>query len=297
MTISLKHAFTSAKVDGGDTTVVRPSNWNAEHTLTLATNKIIGRATAGTGTAEEIDCTSIGRDIISKATVAAVLDYLGVSPFTTGDVKMTLKTSADTGWVMFDDGTIGSATSGASSRANADCEDLFTLLYNNISDANAPILTSAGVATTRAAQTNAATAWSNNCRMSLTKTLGRALAVAGAGSGLTSRALGVVAGAETVALAEAELPSHRHNVYIYDPGHGHSGSFAAGGGLNNNNGGGGGSFGAFTAYSSVSNNTTGITIGSVSGASANDNRTAATGSGTAHANVQPTSFLNAMVKL
>jgi hypothetical protein len=54
MAISLKHSFTSAVADEGDTSLVRPSNWNAEHTLTLATSRILGRTTAGTGAAEEI---------------------------------------------------------------------------------------------------------------------------------------------------------------------------------------------------------------------------------------------------
>ena len=31
----IKHAFTSAIEDGLDTTLVRPSNWNADHTGTL----------------------------------------------------------------------------------------------------------------------------------------------------------------------------------------------------------------------------------------------------------------------
>lgn len=57
MTISLKHAFTSAKSDDGDTTLVRPSNWNAEHTITMATARILGRATAGTGDVEELPLT------------------------------------------------------------------------------------------------------------------------------------------------------------------------------------------------------------------------------------------------
>lgn len=30
---NVKHAFTSAKADGGDTTLVQPSNWNAEHVV------------------------------------------------------------------------------------------------------------------------------------------------------------------------------------------------------------------------------------------------------------------------
>jgi hypothetical protein len=31
--MAVKHAFTSAKSDGGDTTLVRPSNWNADHAV------------------------------------------------------------------------------------------------------------------------------------------------------------------------------------------------------------------------------------------------------------------------
>ena len=54
MTISVKHTFQSAKPDGSDATLIQPSNWNDEHTLTLATNKLLGRATAGTGAVEEI---------------------------------------------------------------------------------------------------------------------------------------------------------------------------------------------------------------------------------------------------
>ena len=45
MAISLKHAKNSAKADGGDATLVQPSDWNAEHALTLAADKVLGRAT------------------------------------------------------------------------------------------------------------------------------------------------------------------------------------------------------------------------------------------------------------
>lgn len=54
MTVSLKHAFESAKEDSADASLVQPSNWNAEHSLTCASGILIGRATAGTGNAEEI---------------------------------------------------------------------------------------------------------------------------------------------------------------------------------------------------------------------------------------------------
>jgi hypothetical protein len=132
------------------------------------------------------------------------------SGFTTGDAKITLKTVADASWVMMNDGTIGNASSGATTRANADTQDLFTLLFDNINDTNAPILTSAGAATTRAAQTNAVTAWTNNCRMSLTRQLGRALAVGGTGAGLTARALGETLGEERHAQSVAEMAPHGH---------------------------------------------------------------------------------------
>lgn len=54
MAVSLKHKFQSAKSDSADTTLVRPSNWNDEHDLVLASGVLLGRSTAGTGAAEEI---------------------------------------------------------------------------------------------------------------------------------------------------------------------------------------------------------------------------------------------------
>lgn len=54
MTVSLKHAFTSPKSDGTDSTLVQPSNWNAEHTLSLAAGKVLGRDSSGAGTAQEL---------------------------------------------------------------------------------------------------------------------------------------------------------------------------------------------------------------------------------------------------
>jgi len=54
MAVSLKHAFSSGKLDGADTSLVQPSNWNAEHTLTIGTGKILGRAASGDGAAQEV---------------------------------------------------------------------------------------------------------------------------------------------------------------------------------------------------------------------------------------------------
>jgi microcystin-dependent protein len=145
-----------------------------------------------------------------------------IGAFTTGDVKLTFKTAADAGWVMMNDSTIGDASSNAT-YANANCSALWQLLYNNISDADAPILTSGGSATTRGAQGSAGTAFANHCRLTLPLVLGRALAAAGAGAGLTSRPLGHALGEETHTLNLNEAPqgqftfntgtAHSHTIY------------------------------------------------------------------------------------
>jgi hypothetical protein len=195
----------------------------------------------------------------------AQLTAVSASAFTTGDAKITLKTVADPGWIMMNDGTIGSASSGAA-HANADAQNLFNLLFANINDTNAPLLTSTGTATTRSAQGTAGVAWTANCRMTLTKQLGRVLAISGAGSGLTSRALGDTPGLETISQTQNQLANHSHNTPQ---------------GIN------------FACYPGGG---TGWAAGSsivVNGYSA----TAATGNGSTMANMQPSAFWNIMIKL
>lgn len=69
--MAIKHAFTNPKSDGGDATIVRPSNWNDNHvidaaTITLAqivnvstTQRVIGRNTAGAGVQQEVTASQI----------------------------------------------------------------------------------------------------------------------------------------------------------------------------------------------------------------------------------------------
>lgn len=52
MAVSLKHSFNSGIADGGDATLVQPSNWNAEHTLTAAANSVL--ASGATTTVAEV---------------------------------------------------------------------------------------------------------------------------------------------------------------------------------------------------------------------------------------------------
>lgn len=110
----------------------------------------------------------------------------------TGDYRISSRaTTALSGWVKVDDGTIGNADSGGTTRANADTVDLFTHLYTTFSDSICPVSGGRGAS---AAADFAAPA---NKTITLSKMLGRALVIAGTGSGLTSRALGNIVGAET----------------------------------------------------------------------------------------------------
>jgi len=212
----------------------------------------------------------------------------GSSEFSTGDIKTTIKTVATTGWVLMNDGTIGDAASGATTRANADCQALFELMWNNITNTWAPVVGGRG------ASANAD--WLASKQITLPKALGRALGVSGAGSGLTGRALGETLGEETHALSTAELATHTHtqnahNHGITDPGHIHSVTTKSNPLFNPLD------YVAYTqgenTVSSFNTNsaTTGITINNATATNQN------AGSGTAHNNMQPSLFVNIMIKL
>lgn len=69
--MTVTHLFVSGKADGGDATLVQPGNWNAAHviaaaTITLAqivnvsaTQRVIGRNTAGAGVEEEVTASQL----------------------------------------------------------------------------------------------------------------------------------------------------------------------------------------------------------------------------------------------
>lgn len=75
MAVSLKHSFNNPKSDGPDSTVVRPSDWNAEHTLTLGSNRVLGRVSSGTGAVEELT----GSQVRSIADVAQAGAFTGIN--------------------------------------------------------------------------------------------------------------------------------------------------------------------------------------------------------------------------
>jgi hypothetical protein len=207
MAIEVKHKFISGKGDGSDSTLVRPSNWNDGHNLNMATSKMIARLTVGDGPAEEFPVTSYMIGLMNTADQNGLLAALGLP--STGDAKLTMKITPDTGWIMMNDSSIGDASSGAT-RNNPDTVSLFTLLYNVCNDVNVPLLTSTGLATTRNIQGTAAQAYAAHCRIVLPKALGRSLIVGGSGSGLTTHALGSTGGAETHVMTPRESLDHLH---------------------------------------------------------------------------------------
>ena len=110
MTVSLKHKFASAKSDGGDATLVKPSNWNDEHDLLMATARLLGRTTAGTGAAEEI---TVGTGLtLSGGSLTA--NY--TDPVITGAISEDVYTISDGAAFEIDpsNGTMQSVTLGAS---------------------------------------------------------------------------------------------------------------------------------------------------------------------------------------
>jgi microcystin-dependent protein len=207
--------------------------------------------------------------------------------FTTGDIKLTVKSSADSGWVLMNDGSIGNASSSATARANADTSDLFTLLWTNVSNTWCPVQDASGTPVSRGA--SAASDFAANRRLVLPKTLGRALAIAGWGSGLTSRALGEVQGEETHLLTSSEMPAHTHA----------PGTLAASGGAHSHTLPTYTSDGGTTVLGTAATYAVGaaLSTNSASHTHAFSGATASTGGGSSHNNMQPTSFLNVMIKL
>ncbi|PSO29822.1 hypothetical protein [Bradyrhizobium sp. MOS002] len=143
--------------------------------------------------------------------------------FQTGAFMQFYGTGSLTGWVRCNGKTIGSASSGASERANADVQALFQYLWG--ADANLAVSGGRGA--------SAAADWAANKLLTLPDCRGRVLASlddmgnTAAGRltatyfGATAINLGAAGGDEKHILTVNELAGHRHSVTMSDPGHTH----------------------------------------------------------------------------
>jgi hypothetical protein len=100
-------------------------------------NNVIACSLAPAGT-----ISSAMAPVVGAASISAAITALGLDPTassSTGDMKFRLTAEVLAGWVKLNAQTIGSASSGASQRANADTQNLFVYEWNNCPDTHCPV--------------------------------------------------------------------------------------------------------------------------------------------------------------
>lgn len=239
----------------------------------------------------------------------------GGTTIPTGAEMPMYATGAVSGWVRENGRTIGSASSGATERANADCEALFLHLWGV--DANLAVSGGRGA--------SAAADWAANKTIALPDARGRALVglddmgstdqgrlvggTFGFGDGTT---LGSYGGSASHTLTEAQLAAHTHaNTATASTNglHSHAGATGASGstveyvsGVNTNLGVAAGAAGnAITSLADVVRNTYANHDHTI-GADGSHTHTitvsnVSVGSGTAHNNLQPFAVRSIYIKL
>jgi microcystin-dependent protein len=216
--------------------------------------------------------------------------------FRVGMLQDYYGTSAPSGWLRCNAKTLGSATSGATERANADCEALFLHLWG----VDSTLAVSGG----RGA--NAAADWASNKTITLPDLRDRAriglgdmgstdagrIADALTDGPETNTTLGATVGTSTVALSIAGMPVHNHAATFAGnalPSHDHDIvtrddiDHAEGGRVSNTS----------STVGDRNIETEGASAGTPSGTVTVANR----GDGEAHLNVQPSMFVTVLIKL
>lgn len=123
--------------------------------------------------------------------------------FITGDINLTTYNGDKAGWLRCNDSTkttIGSATSGATLRANADCQQLYKLYWNNYAD------TECAVTGGRGATAN--DDWLANKPIAIPSIYDKVIGIHDING---TKRLGQHVGAETHTLTEGEMPAHSHS--------------------------------------------------------------------------------------
>jgi len=157
----------------------------------------------------------VGISVVQTANTATITNTSFGTP--TGASLDFWGSTAPVGWVLMDGRTIGSAASGATNRANADTEDLFTLLWNSMANAEAPVSGGRGA--------SAAADFAANKTITIPDLRGRVVAgldnmggstasrITAGGAGIAGTTIGAAGGAQTHQLTTAQMPSHTHIVY------------------------------------------------------------------------------------
>jgi len=135
---------------------------------------------------------------------AAARANLGIPTREVGEIADFMRATLPSGWIKAS-GSIGSASSGATTRANADTEPLFTLWWNDFSNTILPIQNSAGSPTTRGA--SAAADFAANKRLPVFDIRGLVRRALDDGRGVDS---GRVLGSEQM----DALQGHTHDVFL-----------------------------------------------------------------------------------
>jgi hypothetical protein len=220
----VKHAFTSAKANGPDSTFVKPGDWNADHVITTAAGSVyMGRDATGPGPMQEfpIDHAASGDDLTmwTKAQVQAAIAAAvsGIDIPVTGALRHTFN-AVMPGWLSLNGQSIGNVGSVATF-ANASAQALFNLFWA-INSGTWPVLPARGA--------SAAADWAALKTIALPDARGCVLGLIDAGRGITpilNVNPGIIAGEALHALTVAEMPSHAHQVLPA-----HNASFNNGGG-------------------------------------------------------------------
>jgi len=236
-------------------------------------------------------------DGISVPTTDVAEDIEGDTPVEllarTSDYKFRHGTGSHSGWVRAAGRTIGNAASGATERANADCEDLYLHLWNE--DSTLSVSGGRGA--------NAASDWAAGKTIALPDIRLRGLigmasmgntasTIIAAGifdGGVGGDELGATVGTSTVTLSTAQMPVHSHGAGASTAGahsHGYSDSTTSstpGSGPDH----GGGSYGVADSGRTTTAAGAHDHVISISNA----------GEGAAHVNVQPSVTVTCYLKL
>jgi microcystin-dependent protein len=205
----------------------------------------------------------------------------------TGDYKYRHGVGSHSGWVRAAGRTIGAAASGATERANTDCEDLFEFLW----DQDATLTVSGGRGANAASDWAAAKTitlpdWRLRAMIgmaSMGNTVSTVIPAATFDGGEDGDDLGATVGLATATVSIAQMPAHDHGGVTGSGGiHTHTvavGHVTSAGGVE----------GAGVRISSD--------LATTSASPAHTHTVASQGSGTGHANVQPSGVVTVYIKL